>query len=194
MITDITEKMAVVFSVQELCFVPEFDALYNQYGEFSLHLLILYAHPCSPYRSVTSKKERFYLILSDSAHRYNELQKRDIGYYRIQLEDLLGSLMEVAIEKYTKLLPISEPTVILRTYQRELERVMEQIRDINLESPSGVKDMMSLIAIEKAMTARIAAIGKEVAKKYMSDVRNGAPSSLVQDIQNMTQASKRKMR
>lgn len=193
MITEITDKMAVVFSVQELCFVPEFDALYNQYGEFALYVLILYAHPSSPYRSVTSKKERFYLILSDSAHRFNELQKRDKGFYKVQLDDLLGSMMEIAIDKYTKLLPVSEPTVIMRMYQRELERVMEQIADINLESPTGVKDMQALIAIEKAMTIRIGTIGKEIAKRYMSDARNGSPSSLVQDIQNMTAASKRKI-
>lgn len=192
MITEITDNLTVVFDVRELCFVPEFDDLWNAYGQYGMYVLILYAHPGSPYGGVLSKRDRLYLIITDTSNRFSEMQKRDIGFYKADIEDFMGSVMEAAITKYKKLLPTTDPVVVLRIYQEEIGRILETIRDTNMNSGTGIKELRDLIQIEKSMTLRIEQISKTIAKRYMNSTKTGQPSSLVQDIQNMTAASKRK--
>lgn len=194
MIAEISSDLTGVFNVQELCFVPEFERLWqaSDSSEFAFLVLILYGHPSSPYASIVSKRDRLSVIISDTERRLSKAKLNECGFYRLDIEFFMSDEFAGAADKYNTLLPTSDPVVLMRIYQLEIIRVMQQLKELNLNNAGAIKEMKSLIDIEKAMTSRIAIIQKAVERKYLTDKKVGSPSSLITEIQRMGAAAKRK--
>lgn len=194
MVTNITENMAVVFSVDELCFVPEFAALFELLGEGGLYYMVMYAHPQSPYVHIETKRERFTAIIEDTRRRYSPPELGGLGLSKITVENCLCSEMDAALKKYYYLLPKKNPMVVMDIYRAQLSKVLQEMSDLNLQESMVAKDLSNYIKMEKDIDKRLSEIQKTIDAKYMKSKKTGVPSALITEISNLQRLAKEKKR